>query len=191
MYWNSDNGTHLDIEFFPKPVHGGYLLDKLALGQPIPSRPVHMRFVLRKLALGGQTTSQTSLCGIFVRQIGTGAADSIQSSSYEVCVEKTDTGMSNSIPDQSMWDLCSTNWQWGSGFHPRPVYVRCVSDKVALRQVLLRVIRFPLVNIIPPTLPLIHPSTRTLYVRNFSNWLRRYNNTLDRILRCHRRERQP
>lgn len=100
--------------------------------------------------------------GIFIEQCDIGAADSIQTSPNEVCVEKTGTRTSDSIPDQAMWDLCSTNWNWGSGFHPRPVYVGCAPDKVALRQVLLRVIRFPLVSIIPVTFPLIHSPTRTL-----------------------------
>jgi len=86
-------------------------------------------------------------------QTGSGVANSIQNSPHEVCVVKTDTRMSHSIPDQSMWDLCSINWHWGSGFHPRPVYVGCASDKVALRQALTPVIRFTLVKIIPPTLP--------------------------------------
>lgn len=51
-FWKSDTGTHWDIGFFPKPVHGGYLMDKLALGRRIPSRPVYVGFVFDKLAMG-------------------------------------------------------------------------------------------------------------------------------------------
>ena len=146
--------------FHPRPVHVGICIGLSDTGTHWDT-------------LGRRILSQISPWGIFIGQTGAGAADSIQSSPYEVCVEKTDTRTSDSIADQSMWDLFSTNWHCGSGFRPRPVYVGCASDKVALRQVLLRVIRFPLVNTIPSMLPLIHPPTWTLYVHNFSNWLRR------------------
>jgi len=106
--------------------------------------------------------------GICIGQTGTGAVDSIHSSPYEVCVEKTGTRTSDSVPDQSMWDCVR---QTGTGAADN-IFGQSTSDvrrTVALRKFRLRVIRFPLANIIPPTLPLIHPPTRTSHVHNFSN----------------------
>jgi hypothetical protein len=42
--------------------------------------------------------------------------------------------------------------RWSPGFDPRPVHVRFVVDRLALRQVYIGVLRFYSVNIIPPML---------------------------------------